>query len=144
GARDLGHRIAPVAAQLHDFRVPQQAVASVRDDLRLRVAPSAEGVGPFAGSSHVEGFVAGLERDAVRNANALRLQLVACAAGHRVVEQLVAAGEITPSDEGASLAEPGEHNELDGSEAAADRGSVREVDERLLEVALARVTDPSV
>ena len=140
-ARDLGHRVGPLAAQLLDLGVSHETVAAIRDDLGLGVAPAAERLGPLARPRDVERFVARVECDAVDDSHVLRGQVVAGDGDHYFVEKSGPRGDFAAMNEGASLAESGQQDEVAGPEAASDRHGVGEVDVRLVEVSFQLVTD---
>src|SRR6185295_13374893 len=60
--------LGPLPAHHHDLRAVRTALAAERHEIRLRVAPAAEGLRPLAGSAQIEAFVARLDHRAVDDA----------------------------------------------------------------------------
>jgi len=141
GARDFGHRVVPLAAQLLDLGMSHETVAAIRDDLRLGVAPAAERGGPLARPRDVERFVAGVEGDAVDDAHVLRGEVVAGDGDHHLVEELVALGDLAAANERTPFAQARERDELARAIPPADRYGVCEVHVGLVKAFLHGMAD---
>jgi hypothetical protein len=120
GALRFLHCLLPLAAQLHDLGSTHEALATVRDQVWLCVAPLAQRRRPFVCAPQIRDFVTGLNHTAVNVAGEHGRYLARRDCHHRLVQQRYARGDLAKPDQGAASAVPGECEEIRIAEALGD------------------------
>src|SRR6476660_7983200 len=99
----LFHRSIPGAVKFQDLGPPQPAVATVRHNVGLGLAPLFERSGPLLRSPHVEDFATGIENTAIHSASHQRGDFAGRYRDHGFVEQGNSAAHLPALDRGPPL-----------------------------------------
>src|SRR5262249_30232547 len=118
-------RLCPVAAQLHQFRAPYQAMTAIGNQIGLSLAPLLQRRRPLLRASPVEDLAAGVEHTAVDSPGRKRRNLARGHGHHRLIQQGYPAGNLSLPDQGASLSLEAKRHQVPVAEALPDRGGLR-------------------
>ena len=95
--------ILPGPMQLQKLGAPHQAMAAVRNQVRLRRAPLLQRRRPLLRPLQVEDLAAALEHAAINSAGVQRRDLAGGHRDHRLIEQRHTAGDFSLPDQRAAL-----------------------------------------
>ena len=135
GPLRLGQRLVPAAVELQDLRAVDQALAPVRHEVRLGVAPAGHRLGPLPGPAGVEGLAALDQHGAVHDPGDRDRHLVGDDGHHGLVEVRGTAGEVVPGEEHLAAAQPAQRHHVGVGAPLADGARLLEGRLRSVEVA---------
>ena len=119
GPAGFVHGIPPRAVRLQDLGAVHQAQATVRHQVRLRLAPPAQRRSPHLRPPHVEDLLTCLDHAAVGVAHHDRRHLTGRDGNHGLVEQPYAFSDLAQVDQRPALTVTGERQQIQVSEAVA-------------------------
>ena len=125
----LGDRLGPGAVQLQDLGAMHQALPAIGHELRLRLAPAAQGRRPLLGPPHVEHVLAHLDHRAVHDPGNDRRHLTRRHRHHHLVQLSDTARLVPTKHERLSPAETPERRQIRVAAADTDRQRVSELGE---------------
>ena len=137
----LGHRVGPLAVELHQLGPAQEALAAVGHQVRLGGAPAGERGGPLLRATPVEDLVAAGDHPAVHVARDERRDLAGGDGDHRLVEQRHTLERPPQPDQGPALPVAGERDQIGVVESLARRRRAREGVGNGLAAQLAEIPD---
>jgi hypothetical protein len=126
GQLDLGQRVGPLAAQLHDLGAVDQALPAEEPQPRLAGAPAAQRHGPLVRPPQVTHVPARDDDAAVDDAGDQRRDLVGRHTDHRLVQRRQAARDLCHRHQRLAAAEPAQCVQVGVAEPVGDPGDLYE------------------
>ena len=136
GSLHLVHRVAPGAVHRHDLGAMHEALTSIRNEIRLRLAPMAQRGRPLLGPAQIERLLAGFDRTAVHDPRDHRRHLAGRHRNDHLVEQRQSRRSVAEVDQRLPTTKSTEGHEVGIAESLSDGKRFGEVALRADQVAL--------